>query len=67
VQGTGLGPTSGILLAWETEVNDKLAQYMDTWGSHVTIRNVHATYAAALKTTTHPNLGAENHMLQLNI
>jgi len=29
---------------------------------------VHTTYAAALKTTTHPKkLGAENHMLQLNI
>jgi len=29
---------------------------------------VHTTYAAALKTTTHPQkLGAENHMLQLNI
>jgi len=27
----------------------------------------HSTYAAALKTTTHPKLGAENHMLQLNI
>jgi hypothetical protein len=32
-----------------------------------TIRTVHTTYAAALKTTTHPNLDAENHMLQLNI
>jgi len=29
---------------------------------------VHTTYAAALKTTTHPKkLGAENRMLQLNI
>jgi len=36
--------------------------------SHGTIRTVHTTYAAALKTTTHPKkLGAENHMLQLNI
>jgi len=32
-----------------------------------TIRTVHTTYAAALKTITHPKLGAENHMLQLNI
>jgi len=28
-----------------------------------TIRTVHTTYAAALKTTTHP----KNHMLQFNI
>jgi hypothetical protein len=37
---------------------------------HGTIRTAHTTYAAALKTTTHPKtrkLGAENHMLQLNI
>jgi len=33
---------------------------------HGTIRTVHTTYAAALKTTNHPKLGAENHMLQLN-
>jgi len=33
--------------------------------SHGTILNENTTYAAALKTTTHP--GAENHMLQLNI
>jgi len=32
-----------------------------------TIRTVHTTYAAALKTTTFQKLGAENHMLQLNI
>jgi len=35
--------------------------------SHCTIRILHTTYAAALKTTIHPKLGAENHMLQLNI
>ena len=35
--------------------------------SHGTIRTVHTTYAAALKTTTHQKLGAENHMMQLNI
>jgi len=35
--------------------------------SYGTNRTVHTTYAAALKTTTHPKLGAENHMLQLNI
>ena len=35
--------------------------------SHGTIRTVNTTSAAALKTTTHPKLGAENHMLQLNI
>jgi len=34
--------------------------------SHGTIRTVQTTYAAVLKTTTHPKLGAENHMLQLN-
>jgi hypothetical protein len=34
---------------------------------HSTIRTAHTTYTAALKTTTHPNLGAENHTLQLNI
>ena len=28
---------------------------------------VHTTYAAALKTTTNQKLGAENHMLQLDI
>jgi len=34
---------------------------------HGTIRTVHTTQPAALKTTTHPKLGAENHMFQLNI
>jgi hypothetical protein len=34
---------------------------------HGTIRTAHTTYTAALKATTHPNIGAENHMLQLNI
>jgi len=34
---------------------------------HSTIRTVHTTYAAALKTTTIYKLGAENHMLQLNV
>jgi len=35
---------------------------------HGTIRTIHTTYAAAVKTTTNPKkLGAENHMLQLNI
>ena len=34
---------------------------------HGTIRTVHTTYAAAFKTTTNPNLVAENHMLQFNI
>ena len=44
------------------------AEYAVSGGeSHVTIRTVHTTYAAALKTTIHPKLGAENHMLQLNI
>ena len=32
-----------------------------------TIRTAHTTYTAALKNTTHPKLGAKNHMLQLNI
>jgi len=32
-----------------------------------TVRTVHTIYAAALKTTTYQKLGAENHMLQLNI
>jgi hypothetical protein len=32
-----------------------------------TIRTVHTTYTAALKTTTHSQTGAENRMLQLNI
>jgi len=35
--------------------------------SHVTIRTVYKTYAAALKTTTHPKTLCRNHMLQLNI
>ena len=35
--------------------------------THGTIRTVHTTYAAALKTTTIQKLDAENHMLQLNI
>jgi len=35
--------------------------------SHSNICTAHTTYAAALKTTTHPKLGAENYMLQLNI
>ena len=36
--------------------------------AHGTIRTVNTTHAAALKTTIHPQkLGAENHMLQLNI
>ena len=30
-------------------------------------RCVGCVYGAVLKTTTHPKLGAENHMLQLNI
>jgi len=34
---------------------------------HSTINTVHTNYAAALKTTTHPKLGAENPTLQLNI
>jgi len=34
---------------------------------HGSIRPMNTTYAAALKTTTHPKVGAENHMLQLNI
>jgi hypothetical protein len=34
---------------------------------HGTTRTVHTTCASALKTATHPKLGAENHMLQLNI
>jgi len=32
-----------------------------------TVHTAHTTYTAAVKTTTHPKLGAENHMLQLNI
>ena len=36
-------------------------------GAVRTIRTVHTTYTAALKTTTQQKLGAENHMLQLNI
>jgi hypothetical protein len=32
-----------------------------------TIRNVHTTYAAAFKSPPIQKLGAENHMLQLNI
>jgi len=32
-----------------------------------TIRTAHTTNAATLKTTNHPKLGAENHMLQLKI
>ena len=47
------------------------AMYVRVYGAdgavHGTIRTVHTTYAAALKTTTHPKLGAENHMLQLNV
>ena len=36
--------------------------------THGNIRTARTTYTAALKTTTHPKkLGAENHMLQLNI
>jgi len=35
--------------------------------SHGTIRTVHTTYAAALKTTTHPKTRCKNHTLQLNI
>ena len=31
------------------------------------IRTVHTTYAAVLKTTTHPKTRCRNHMLQLNI
>jgi len=34
---------------------------------HGTIHTVNTIYAAALKTTTLQKLGAENHMLQLNI
>jgi len=34
---------------------------------HGTICTVNTIYAAALKTTTHHKLGAENHTLQLNI
>jgi len=34
---------------------------------HGNIRTAHTTYAAALKTNTHLQLGAENHTLQLNI
>jgi len=34
---------------------------------HGTVHTAHTTYTAALKTTTHQKLGAENHMLQLNI
>jgi len=34
---------------------------------HGTIRTAHTTYAAALKTPPIQTLGAQNHMLQLNI
>jgi len=35
--------------------------------SHGTIRTAHMTYAAALKTTTHPKTPCRKPMLQLNI
>jgi hypothetical protein len=38
-----------------------------SFATHGTIRTVHTTYAPVVKTTTHPKLGAENHILQLNI
>jgi len=34
---------------------------------HATSRTAHTTYAATFETTTHPKLGAENRVLQLNI
>ena len=34
---------------------------------HGTVQTVNTTYSAALRTTTHYKLGAENHRLQLNI
>jgi hypothetical protein len=47
----------------------RIGQVEETCGGrvHGTIRTVHTTYAAALKTTTHPKIRCRNHMLQLNI
>jgi len=36
-------------------------------GAVQSISTAHTTHAAALKTTTHPKLGTENHKLRLNI
>ena len=62
----GLEPYAVCAMEWTIEVRYSRRPTPST-ARHGTIRTVHMTYAAALKATTHPKLGAENHMLQLNI